>query len=94
MDRLTGAYKRRAQAIAFIIGFFLALLLNVDTINVANSLWREPTLRQAIIAQAENYTPPATSQGTTTIAPLENVSVIANSITGVEYTLRVDNRSD
>jgi hypothetical protein len=76
MDRLSGAYKRRAQAIAFIIGFLLALILNVDTINVANSLWREPTLRQAIIAEAENYTPPATSQGATTIGPFENVSAL------------------
>ena len=56
MDRLSGAYKRKAQLASFLIGLILALLLNVDSINVATSLWREPTLRQAIIAQATNYT--------------------------------------
>jgi hypothetical protein len=66
MDRLSGTYKRRAQVIAFIIGFILALILNVDSISVATSLWREPTLRQTIIAQAQSYTPPAASQGSAT----------------------------
>lgn len=55
MDRLSGAYKRYAQLMAFIIGFVLALLLNIDSITVAVSMWREPTLRQAIVAQADAY---------------------------------------
>lgn len=62
MDRLSGAYKRKAQLTAFIIGLILALLLNVDSISVATSLWREPSLRQVIIAQAQNYTMQAASQ--------------------------------
>jgi hypothetical protein len=53
MDRLSGSYKRRAQFVSFVLGFTLALILNVDSINVATSLWREPTLRQAIIVQAQ-----------------------------------------
>jgi hypothetical protein len=67
MDRLSGAYKRKAQLVTFVIGVILALTLNVDTIQVATSLWREPTLRQAIIAQAEQYSlaaaEPASSEG-------------------------------
>jgi len=55
MDRLSGAYKRKAQVVSFIIGTTLALLLNVDSINLATSLWREPILRQAIVAQAQDY---------------------------------------
>jgi len=55
MDRLSGWYKRRAQLVTFLIGLVLALILNVDTINVTISLWREPTLRQAIVAQADTY---------------------------------------
>jgi hypothetical protein len=74
MDRLSGTYKRRAQIIAFIIGFTLALILNADSISVATSLWREPTLRQTIIAQAQSYTAPAASQGNATAAsPLEDI---------------------
>lgn len=76
MDRLSGTYKRKTQLTAFFIGVILALLLNVDSINVATSLWREPTLRQAIIAQAQNYTPPAATQATTTPTPLQNIPAL------------------
>src|SRR5574341_246303 len=50
MDRLSGWYKRKAQLIAFLIGFSIAMLLNVDTIQISNQLWREPILREAINA--------------------------------------------
>ena len=77
MDRLSGTYKRNAQGTAFIIGFILALVLNIDSISVATSLWREPTLRQAIIAQAQSYTAPAASQGSaTTTSPLQNIPAL------------------
>lgn len=73
MDRLSGAYKRKAQFASFVIGFFLAILLNMDTINTATTLWREPTLRQAIIAQV-----------TTSVS--QNEQAIVNS-SGSESTL-------
>jgi hypothetical protein len=56
MTRLSGWYKRKATLVALIIGLLLAILLNVDSIVVSTSLWREPTLRQAIVAQAQTYT--------------------------------------
>ena len=81
MDRLSGTYKRKTQIMSFIIGLILALLLNVDSISVATSLWREPTLRQAIIAQAQSYTPPAASQGSTSIAsPLQNIPALQTQL--------------
>ena len=52
MDRLSGRYKRKAQLTAFLIGLGIAAVLNVDTINVSNQLWREPIVRQAINANA------------------------------------------
>jgi hypothetical protein len=81
MDRLSGTYKRKAQLIAFIIGVILALILNVDSISVATSLWREPTLRQAIIAQAQSYAAPAASQGgVTTASPLQNIPALETQL--------------
>jgi hypothetical protein len=79
MDRLSGSYKRKAQFASFVIGFVLALILNVDSINVATSLWREPTLRQAIIAQMESYAqqnqqlPAQTTTDGSTPGPLQNI---------------------
>jgi hypothetical protein len=55
MTRLSGWYKRKAQLMAFIIGLLLAILLNVDSVMLATSLWREPTLRQSIVAEAQSY---------------------------------------
>jgi hypothetical protein len=81
MARLSGAYKRKAQVTAFFIGVILALLLNVDSINVATSLWREPTLRQTIIAQAQSYgSPVATQGGITTASPLQNIPALETQL--------------
>ena len=66
MDRLSGRYKRKAQLTAFVIGLGIAAVLNVDTINISNQLWREPIVRQAInanatqiLARSSEGTPPA-----------------------------------
>ncbi len=53
MDRLSGWYKRRAQTMAFFIGILLALFLNVDSLQLATQLWRDPSVRAEIAAQAE-----------------------------------------
>lgn len=54
MDRLSGWYKRHAHLWAFILGISLAFILNVDSVSIAQDLWREPTLRQTLVAQAQN----------------------------------------
>jgi hypothetical protein len=55
MDRLSGWYKRRAQSLAFFIGIGVAIVLNGDTLALAQQLWREPVLREALAAQAQAY---------------------------------------
>jgi hypothetical protein len=55
MDRVSGTYKRYSQALALWIGLIIALLLNVDSINLTLYLWREPSVRQALAAQASNF---------------------------------------
>lgn len=55
MDRVSGAFKRYSQWVALIVGFFVALLLNVDSINLTLYLWREPAVRQALATKAEEF---------------------------------------
>ncbi len=62
MDRVSGWYKRRRQFYAFFIGLLFAVLLNVDSIVITTRLWREPTLRQALIVQAEQFELPEQAQ--------------------------------
>jgi len=53
MDRLTGWYKRRTMVTTFIIAMLIAILANVDSINLTTRLWREPDLRVAILNNLE-----------------------------------------
>jgi hypothetical protein len=55
MDRVSGTFKRYSQMMALIIGFIVALLLNVDSINLTIYLWREPAVRQALAENAANF---------------------------------------
>ena len=55
MDRSSGDYKRKASIWALFFGTILAFAFNVDSIEIATRMWREPTLRQVIVAQANNY---------------------------------------
>jgi len=44
MDRVSGWYKRRAQRMSFIVALVVAAGLNVDAINVTQTLWNRPAL--------------------------------------------------
>ena len=52
MDRVSGVFKRYSQTMALLIGFLVAFLLNVDSINLTVYLWRDPSVRQLLAAQA------------------------------------------
>src|SRR5689334_23240109 len=53
MERVGGAYRRRVQIVAIIVGIAAALFFNVDTIVISNALWKDPVLRQAVVQQAQ-----------------------------------------
>jgi hypothetical protein len=55
MDRLSGWYKRYSQKIAILVGISVAVVLNADTLAMAQTLWREPIIRQALVSQAEAF---------------------------------------
>jgi hypothetical protein len=54
MERVSGRYKRRAQAIMFLLGLFFAAGLNVDTITATSHLWNDPVLREHILKQEQS----------------------------------------
>jgi hypothetical protein len=57
MVQATSLYRKNTRSIAIFIGLALAIAFNVDSIHIVNQLWRDPTLRQAIVAQAGNVDP-------------------------------------
>lgn len=55
MDRVSGEFKRHSQWVALIIGLVLALLLNIDSIDLTLYLWREPAVRQVLAQNAGQF---------------------------------------
>ncbi|MBS0016997.1 MAG: hypothetical protein KFF72_11705 [Arthrospira sp. SH-MAG29] len=48
MDRASGVFKRRVKLMILALGFGAAIIMNVDTINIANRLSLEPVIRQQV----------------------------------------------
>jgi hypothetical protein len=55
MTRLSGHYKRRLQLAALVIGMAVSFALNADSLAIASSLWTQPLVREAVVAQAEQF---------------------------------------
>jgi len=53
MDRVSGWYKRDVQKIVLVLGFVLAVLLNLDTLALAHALWTQPATRASVVAAAQ-----------------------------------------
>jgi hypothetical protein len=52
MDRTGGWYKRRIQAILFVIALALVIGINADSYAIGQRLWKDEALRSAVVAQA------------------------------------------
>jgi hypothetical protein len=52
MDRVSGAYKRKAQVISFLSALLLAVTINVDATHVVSVLWANPALARGIADKA------------------------------------------
>jgi hypothetical protein len=55
MDRAAGWYKRNTQKILLVLGLFIAIGMNVDSIALGRALWNSPTIRSYTTATAEQF---------------------------------------
>lgn len=55
MNRTTGWYKRYTQFISLLTGLIIAIVFNVDTIQIADKLEKDPVLRAQIVQQADAF---------------------------------------
>ncbi len=53
MDRVSGVYKRYTQGILLVLSAVICILLNVNTLVIAQALAQNPTLRAAVAADAQ-----------------------------------------
>jgi hypothetical protein len=75
MNRVSGWYKRKAQIIILGLALGFSAGLNADSLLLANTLWRDSTLRAAVVAAAEQSAqtplPPDTDGTFTRIGELQ-----------------------
>ncbi len=65
MERVSGWYRRLAQAMLLALGVMLAVGLNVNAVTVAQRLWTDAPLRAAVVEQLQQAEqPPAERDGT------------------------------
>jgi hypothetical protein len=69
MARVSGWYKRKTQIIVIVIGVLLVPAINANTIAMAQRMWKDDTVRAAVLVQARadaSAKPPAgkTTAGT------------------------------
>ena len=57
MDRVSGWYKRTSQIIIAVIAVVIVGALNLDSIAIADRLYRDPAVRAAAMAEAEQIKP-------------------------------------
>jgi len=55
MDRVSGEYKRYAQWISLGLGVAVAFGFGIDAIAAADTLWKEPALREALTRASAEY---------------------------------------
>jgi hypothetical protein len=55
MERASGWYKRRSQVTLAILGLFIAVTVNVDTITVVKRLSTDKALRESLVAASDAY---------------------------------------
>lgn len=53
MNRASGWYKRQAIAMSVIWATVVVIAANADTLSMAQTLWSSPSVRAAVVAQAE-----------------------------------------
>ncbi len=53
MESISGLHKQHARRIAVLVALVLTLVLGADSVSIANSLWREPSVRAAIAAETD-----------------------------------------
>jgi hypothetical protein len=53
MERVSGWYKRHAQRVLWITALAIVIGLNVDTLQIGQTLWRDDAARAVVVSQAE-----------------------------------------
>ena len=77
MSRTSELYKSKIAYVSFIVGLTLALVLNVDTMLLAKTLWNDQTLRDSVAQVAKTAAEQNTLITPTAVAPSTDTTIPA-----------------
>lgn len=66
MDRVTVLYKNFVEWILRVLAILVCFSFNADALHIVNTLWQDPTIREALVVQAQatvQNPPPAATPG-------------------------------
>lgn len=75
MSRVTGWYKRTVQRWIIAYGVALTIIFNVDTITIAETLWRSPAEQAAVAQAATNAVGKTLDDVDTSVAAINNLAL-------------------
>ncbi len=87
MERVSGWYRRLIQIILFGLGVLVALGLNVNTLTVAERIWIDAPLRNAVVEQARRATPPPATDEGGVKESLDNIESSLKTIDGLSLPI-------
>jgi hypothetical protein len=61
MDRASGWYKRRTQALLFVVGLLAAVVLNVDALHILHRMTADKSFRDVVVSHAAAARAPASA---------------------------------
>jgi hypothetical protein len=80
MARVSGWYKRKTQIILIVIGIVLVPAINANTIAMAERMWKDDTVRSAVVAQAQANTSAKPAAGTPTPSADQKLTSAADNV--------------
>ncbi len=80
MARVSGWYKRQTQWVLLVLALILTLALNANSLTMGQQLYKDPTVRAAVVAQATSGGVTGQTSGST---PTERLNNAANNAEAV-----------
>ncbi len=86
MDRVSAWYKTRTQTVIIIIAALVVLATNADTLRIGKALSNDQALRDALVAQAQEYVKTSPPPGTPDASkpPTSKVEEIKKNVTAIQ----------
>lgn len=94
MARVSGWYKRQTQVILAVLAAVITIALNANALTIGNQLWRDPSVRAAVVQQASSPSVTGQTEGATPSDKLRNAANNVDSVAMLGVPLGWSSKTD